>query len=295
MHLPLLAIDVGGTKTLIAVATGDKISHIHESPTPATGNPDDILDLAYDLYQKFILPKHALKGVAMAVTGGVTTNGEWFALNKKTLNIPRNYELLKALKSRFKLPALALNDAQAAAFAEYKYGAALGQDCVFLTVSTGLGGGIIANGALLKGASGLAGHFGIMQWGGAQALELRISGRWMAHQARIAGYDVEAKQVFRAAKKNEKWAEEIVNTSAKNFAALIADIALALNPPVFVIGGSIGLAEGYLPQVKAYLSAYNWPMGRLDSAQLGKYAPAIGAAAYFEAFFSTNSINLYQK
>jgi len=82
-----------------------------------------------------------------------------------TSNLPgfKNYPLREKMEARFGIPCLADNDANAQALAEYRYGAGTGLDpMVFLTVSTGIGGGIIIGGRLYRGFAGTAGEFGHM-------------------------------------------------------------------------------------------------------------------------------------
>jgi predicted NBD/HSP70 family sugar kinase len=148
---------------------------------------------------------------------------------------------------------------------------------VFLTISTGVGGGIVLNGRPLLG---LAGHFGLL--GSASAagpLEDSISGHWIASQAKTQGHDLTAIGVFAAATAGEGWANEIVDASAQKVALLSADIQLLLDPRRIVIGGGIGLAAGFLDRVRANLKALG-PRLRpiLVAAKLGTNAGLVGVA-----------------
>src|SRR4029077_15649090 len=93
----------------------------------------------------------------------------------------------------------AANDAQAAAWGEHRFGAGRNEDMVFLTVSTGIGGGIVINGRPL---CGLPGHFGLLRTlSESQSLPFEdgVSGHWIAAQARAVGHDTDAAGVFAAA------------------------------------------------------------------------------------------------
>ena len=85
--------------------------------------------------------------VGAAVTG-IVADGRWHALNAGILPVPAGFPIVEALSTRLGCPVLAINDAQAAAWGEYRFGAGAGRDIVFLTVSTGIGGGIVLGGRL---------------------------------------------------------------------------------------------------------------------------------------------------
>jgi predicted NBD/HSP70 family sugar kinase len=177
----------------------------------------------------------------------------------------------------FGVPAFAANDAQAAAWGEYRYGAGAAEDMVFLTISTGVGGGIVLNGRPLLG---LAGHFGLLGSSSTtDPLEDTISGHWIASQAKAQGHDVTAVGVFAAATAGDAWANEIIDASAQKVALLCADIQLLFDPRRIVIGGGIGLAAGFLDRVRANLKGLS-PRLRpaLVAAKLGANAGLVGVA-----------------
>jgi predicted NBD/HSP70 family sugar kinase len=177
-------------------------------------------------------------------------------------------------------PALA-NDAQAAAWGEHVHGAGQHRDMVFLTVSTGIGGGIVTGGRPHTGRSGLAGHFG--QLSGMESpggpVEDHASGRWIAAEGEAAGIG-DAPAVFAAARHGDPTAAAILDTSAGRVARLCTNVQFALAPEVIVIGGGIGLAPGYLARVTAALGSLAPPV-RPDivPAALGADAGAVGVAA----------------
>jgi N-acetylmannosamine-6-phosphate 2-epimerase/N-acetylmannosamine kinase len=277
-----LAIDIGGTKTAAALVTGAAVSEVITFPTDQAAGPDAWLAAVADRFSPTI---GRFTRVAAAVSG-LIDEGRWSALNPATLNLPAGYPLTTTLASLFKMPAFAANDAQAAAWGEYRYGAGEGEDMVFLTISTGVGGGIVVNGRPLLG---LAGHFGLLRsWSADGPLENTTSGRWIAAEAKALGHDLTALGVFAAAAGGEAWAERTVGAAAKKVALLCADVQLLLNPPRIVIGGGIGLAAGFLERVRA-------GVGHLDSAlrpelvaaRLGADAGLVGAANLSVSSFSS--------
>ncbi|MFV0334604.1 MAG: ROK family protein [Tropicimonas sp.] len=276
-HNVVLSLDIGGTKTMVASVSGDTVLEARTVETDPQQGPGHWIAQARELAQD--LPGTPTR-VAAAVTGRVR-DGRWSALNPATLDIPAEYPLGQRLAEAFGLPAFAVNDAQAAAWAEFRYGAGQGKDMVFLTVSTGIGGGIIADGRLLSGAHGLAGHFGITGNETAERFEDRVSGRWMAAQAAVhVGPGADARLVFAEAAAGRDWAEAIIERSAERMARMLANIQLILDPDLQIIGGGIGLAPGYLERIAARL-AHLPPHLRptLAAARIGPQAGILGAAA----------------
>ncbi len=288
-HPTVLALDIGGTKTLAALVQNGQVLSESIAPTdsagPALGWIDSAVVLASAWKGKYSL-------VSAAVTG-LVDKGLWSPLNPKTLNVPEDFPIVQALEERFSCPATAMNDAQAAAWGEYRYGAGQRSNMVFLTVSTGLGGGIVINGHLLQGRHGVAGHFGVSTYGSsldqtstAVRLEDTLSGRWMAAQAAEVGHDsMSAKDIFKQSQEGVEWAQALVRTSAQRFAALCAHIQLVFAPDCIVVGGGIGVAPGYVQQVQEHLELTTTTLRpRLISATLGVHAGVIGASDFAAHF-----------
>ncbi|QFY63313.1 ROK family protein (plasmid) [Rhizobium grahamii] len=271
---PVLAIDIGGTKTMVALVQGDKVIDERIVRTQREEGPDAWLDAIAAEISGW---SGGFARAGIAVTGFVE-NGCWSALNPATLGIPDSYPLIERATARLGAPAFAVNDAQAAAWGEHRFGAGRREDIVFLTISTGIGGGIVINGKL---ASGLAGHFGLTRSAshGAAPLEDLTSGLWIAQQARDAGHAVDAVTVFAEAAAGSAWAKTIVEQSAAQVALLCRDIKLMLDPQRIVIGGGIGLAPGYLDLVRGKIGGLNARITpHLVAAELGSRAGIIGAA-----------------
>ena len=271
---PVLGIDIGGTKILAALVEAGKVTQQLRLPTSREAGPDAWIA---EVVAAIAGWQGAYRRVAVAVTGLIDA-GRWSALNPATLGIPPDYPLVETLTRRFGLPVLAANDAQAAAWGEYRFGAGAQQDLVFLTISTGIGGGVVIDGRPLLG---LGGHFGLLRSpsGGPSPLEDQTSGRWMAAEAARAGHAAEAPEIFAAARDGAAWAETILDASARRVALLCADIQLMFDPKRIVIGGGIGLAEGYLDRVRRQLPHVSPRLQpELVAASLGAHAGVIGVA-----------------
>ncbi len=150
-----LAIDIGGTKLAAALIGADgQIRDRRELPTPASQTPQALRDALSALVSP--LQAHAQR-VAIASTG-IIRDGSLLALNPHNLGGLLHFPLVKTLEQLTNLPTIAINDAQAAAWAEYQALDGDITDMVFITVSTGVGGGVVSGGKLRTGPGGLAGH-----------------------------------------------------------------------------------------------------------------------------------------
>lgn len=273
-----VCVDLGGTKILTALIGDGTILDRSETPTRPDATPDEwIADLASVAKQW----SGRYCDAGMAVTGQVS-DGRWTAVNKATLDLSGTYPLEAKLGEAMGCPAFAINDAQAAAWGEYQNGTSARADMVFLTISTGLGGGIVINGELARGRNGLAGHFGQLASDDKQRpgpLENHISGRWIAAEATRQGHSGDAAAIFAAATGQVGWAETIVTESARRAALLCQNIQMTLDPEFIVIGGGVGLAAGYLDRITRYCATMSvCQRPNLMPAALGRDAGIIGVA-----------------
>ncbi len=255
-----LAIDMGGTKLAAALVDNDLlIRDRRELPTPASQTPDALRAALHALVEP--LSPYATH-VAIASTG-IIRDGVLLAINPHNLGGLLHFPLTETLEAITGLPARAVNDAQAAAWAEYHALRGDYRDMVFLTVSTGVGGGVVTDGKLLTGAGGLAGHLGhtladpngpMCGCGRRGCVEAIASGRGIAAaaQGELAGCD--AKTIFIRAGQGNTQAADLISRSAQALARLIADIKATTDCQCVVVGGSVGLADGYLTQVRRCLA-----------------------------------------
>lgn len=282
-----LALDIGGTK--LAAARVDerlRITDRRELPTPASRTAEALTAAL----QALIAPlARGATGVAIASTG-IIRDGILTAINPDNLGGLAHFTLLETVSGICGLPGIAMNDAQAAAWAEYCALDKPVDDMVFLTVSTGVGGGIISGGKLLTGDGGLAGHLGHTLadpngprcgCGRTGCVEAIASGRAIAAAAQDGLAGLDARAIFSLAQQGHQQAALLVQRSARALARLIADVKAVTDCQRVVLGGSIGLAPGYRQQVEAYLSqqpaAYYVP---LSTAQYRHDAGLVGAALF---------------
>lgn len=286
-----LAIDVGGTKIAAALITlNGKEAHIEQRMqihTPQNPSAEALASALAEIVQKF---DGQFEKVSVASTG-IIQNGILTALNPKNLGNLAFFPLEESIKKHTDKPVILLNDAQAAGCAEF-----LRQDDVenfaFITVSTGVGGGIILNRKLFTGTNGVAGHIGhsladpngeVCGCGRVGCVEAVAAGRAIARDAAKWDNPCEPPEVFERFRAGDKQASELVDKSAKAIANLIADLAINLDIQRIALGGSVGLAEGYLARVQHFLAQMpEIYRPEIVSAYYAQDAGLIGAAWWAE-------------
>ena len=286
-----LAIDVGGTKIAAALITlNGKESHIEQRMqihTPQNPSAEALASALAEIVQKF---DGQFEKVSVASTG-IIQNGILTALNPKNLGNLAFFPLEESIKKHTDKPVILLNDAQAAGCAEF-----LRQDDVenfaFITVSTGVGGGIILNRKLFTGTNGVAGHIGhsladpngeVCGCGRVGCVESVAAGRAIARDAAKWDNPCEPPEVFERFRAGDKQAGELVDKSAKAIANLIADLAINLDIQRIALGGSVGLAGGYLARVQYFLAQMpEIYRPEIVSAYYAQDAGLIGAAWWAE-------------
>ena len=308
----VLAADVGGTTTRTALVdrTG-QLTHRRAVPTRANEGRDAATE-------RLIADVEQLRGVALPleVVGiGVSVAGPTdpeTGIMYEPPNLPDwdGYSLKPVLESRLSIRTSVANDASLAALAEHRYGAGRGhRHVIYMTVSTGIGGGLILDGKLYGGAHGMAGELGhividrngaLCNCGNSGCLEALCSGTAVARIARerlaagegstvldMANGDtakVDAPLVAAAARAGDRLAADIMDGVATNLGIGLVSIINAFDPDIIAIGG--GMSENLemmMPRIAEQVD--NRPLGRgrgrvpVVRSELGDDAGILGAAA----------------
>lgn len=163
--MELIGVDVGGTK--VSLCIGDSEGNIHVSKrvvtsslgTPETGLPK-IAELICALVREENIELEDVKGIGLALPGPVSTKKEMI-LNPPNMPTWVNVPIVQFLREKLGRPVFMDNDANAGALGEWMFGGAKHvKNLIYLTMSTGMGGGIITQGKLLQGATDTAGEVG---------------------------------------------------------------------------------------------------------------------------------------
>jgi glucokinase len=313
-----IGVDIGGTK--ISAGVVDEDGSVLDRELRATpgieGVPADAARTEQLIGEvvAVLAARHDVAAVGIGAAG-------WIAADRATVLFAqhlawRNEPLRDALAARLTaqgldLPVLVENDANAAAWAEYRFGAAQGESVlVCVTLGTGIGGGLVIDGEVYRGAYGIApeyGHMTIVQDGRLCACgnrgcwEMYASGRALARDARelvadspaaAAGLMARAGSVegltgsvvTAAAKDGDPAAGAICTSMGRWLGRGLANLAAVLDPSVFVIGGGVSAAGELLigPAREEFALSLTGrgfrPVAGVVAAALGSDAGLIGAA-----------------
>jgi len=161
----LCGVDIGGTKLSVGLVTDegavvDQLTvhdHVKKAPDRIVA---EIAQLVRQLLEKNALQESQLRGIGVATAGHLRFR-DGTLITMSNLEGFRNYPIRDKIQAHFTVPVVVDNDANAQAFAEYRFGAGRGfPDMIFLTISTQIGAGIVLGGKLFRGMTGTAGEIG---------------------------------------------------------------------------------------------------------------------------------------
>jgi predicted NBD/HSP70 family sugar kinase len=277
---PRLAVDLGGTTIRAARVRGGDVIERRAAATPAAEGPDAVVATCARLVEPWT---GSGLDLCVAATGRVH-DGRVSAVNQATMPGWDDVPLAERLSERLGVRVRVMNDAHAAAWGEARYGAGRGcRDFLFVTVSTGIGAGLVVAGSLATGARGLAGHLGFWPNEGPDAgvLEHVASGTGIARSgSRALGRPCSTRDVFAAADAGDAAAAAVVDEAVEALARALVQVRWLVDPERVALGGSVGLAPGYLERLRVAVAAHGFvaPL-EIVPAALGGDAGLVGAAA----------------
>lgn len=257
--LPVLALDLGGTqlRTALVMPNGRLVARRAER-TPTDG-PAMIEAAGRALSVAIAEAEAAHVGAPRAL--GISAPGPLDPRNGNLIDPPNldrrlwNFPLAPTLGRELGVEAYLERDTQVAALAEGQFGAARGiPDFVYLTVSTGIGGGVVIGGRLMRGPDLLAGELGhltidldgpVCGCGARGHLEAISSGTGIARAARERGLgEISAAHVAALEDAGDATAHQIMDYARRAFAAALVTIVDLFNPTRIVVGGGIAIGQG---------------------------------------------------
>jgi glucokinase len=267
----VLAIDIGGTKLAAGIVdAGGTVLARGEAPTQAAQGPAGVLErvirLAREVLGKPGVRADAIRRIGIGCAGPVDRRAG-LILNPPNLPGWTRVPLVEHIQKALGLPAVLENDANAGALGEFRYGAGKGaSSLVYLTVSTGIGGGIILDGKLwhgLKDGAGEVGHMTIVPdgplcgCGNRGCLEALASGPSIARRAREAlgagrasrlsqAGEFTAADVVRLAQEGDAVAAEVWRDTVQYLALGVGAVVTIVAPERVVIGGGVTQAGDFL-------------------------------------------------
>lgn len=279
-----IGIDIGGTNTKYGIV--DAVGNVLYSEETTTRGYEDINDYIQVIYEKLSKIIENFGGIGRFRGIGIgVPNGNYY---KGTIEYAPNLQwkgiipLAKLFEGKFKLPVALTNDANAAAIGEMKYGAAQNmKDFIMITLGTGVGSGIVANGKLIYGHDGFAGELGhtiiipdgrMHQGTGVKgSLESYASATGVALSAKefleksnkpsllrsISIDKITSHDVYLAAIKNDEIALEIFEFTGKILGIALANAVMTTSPEAFILFGGLTKAGNLiLEPTKRYMESF---------------------------------------
>ena len=312
MHTQYIAVDLGGTNMRVARFDREEAvpTELTKVPTLADEGPDAVIHRMVETIKSIQDPENSDIRIGVGAPGPIDPRQ---GLIYEAPNLPgwHNIRLQERLQDDFDCPIAIGNDANVAALGEWRHGAGRGSDnIIYLTISTGIGGGVITDGQLLIGAKGVGAELGhlLVEPDGPRCgcgqdghLEAVASGTAIARSARqrlAAGAssslnDVEgelsATEVGNAAISGDDLATEIIQKAAEYIGRAMADYCHIFNPEIYGLGGGVSeLGDFLFDPIRESLEHHVMhPIYVKDlkivPAELGDDAGLVGAKALAEA------------
>jgi len=297
----LLGVDIGGTNLRVALANANgeiagRVSATTTNVRDAESVVRKIGECAHQLLRETNLPLNRIAAIGAGAPG--LTNAETgVVIATSYLMGWRDVPLKAMLEHELGIPAYVENDVNLAALGESCFG--VGRDCqelVFLAIGTGVGAGIILKNELFQGTAWAAGEIGDMLVPGVSEepaalgtpgpLEGVVGGEGLRAQWRLhwsmektpLSRELAATQIFDAATDGDALANVLLDRAARALAYAISDIALILNTPLFVLGGSVGLHAALRERTQSVVDMYaRRQRPKLVLSALGGDAQLMGA------------------
>jgi glucokinase len=318
----IIGVDLGGTNIVSAAMTedGSEIHAVRSIPTKSEAGDEGVAGRMVALVEEVMAETQRETGAARGdfIGVGVGAPGPLDREHGIVLIAPNlgwnNFPLRQRMQDRLSLPTSLDNDANCATFGEWWQGAARGaRNVVGLTIGTGIGGGLILNGALYHGTSDMAGEVGhttidmngrYCKCGNYGCLEAYASGPAIATRARevlvregmksairdmVEGRlaEITAQTVYEAAKGGDQLASEIVRDTGRYLGAGVANLLNIFNPDRVVIAGGVTAAGDalFVPlkaevRRRAFTPAVN--AAEIVAGELPGTAGVVGAVASFK-------------
>lgn len=305
---PVLALDVGGTKLAAGVVARDgTVRSFCRIETAVGEGPTAVVKRLLDLGEQALaeaeppLSEAGPGGAVPVAAVGVGCGGPLDPATGVILGPPGlpgwdAVPLGQLVSERFGLPAYVDNDATAAALGEYRWGGWGVESLVYLTVSTGFGGGIVSSGMLFHGAARQGGELGhiVVDWQGRQCgcgargcAEAYVSGTSIALRATeaaagtdssLAGLSVTAKDVAEHARAGDPIARAVWDETTAMLGRMVAVVVNVCEPELVVLGGGVTRAGAQLidPVREAALRQAMPPAARACDVVLSRHGDAVG-------------------
>jgi len=286
-----IVFDIGGTNSRIALFKAGKIVWRDQVKTSGQMGPEAMLNSMLNMLGslELCLPQTSALGSTLSsikigvAIAGLVKQGEVYASNAEILKGWDYFPLEAMLTEKLQHQVMVRNDARAAAWGEYLYGSGKCIDnFLFITVSTGVGAGLVLQRQLHLARNGFDAELGETLTNDHRNLEFHASGSGLERLAIAHGFG-NAKTLCDAADRGDIEAENLYRHGIHELAKKIADLVVMLGIEKVALGGGLGLRAGYLERLQTELASLSaiCPMYQVPivSAELGHDAGLIGMAA----------------
>ena len=264
-------IDIGGTEIKFGLFDDlQRLIDTYKTKTPKTNVREEIVEIIFNVVMEKLDEQeaslNALLGIGIAIPGPVINGIIPFCAN---LDIGKDFDICKAIKNKFQKSQLKVavgNDADLAAFGEYNYlNDKSVKDVLFVTLGTGIGGGVIINGKIVTGYSGSAGEIGHIPYdrnnkrlcgcgkfgcvetvAGTKGMIQTANELMKKEKSSMNGLTITPKVIFDHAKEGDFVAIKVVDDVAKAVGEMVVSVSLVVDPQVVIIGGGVSNAGQFL-------------------------------------------------
>lgn len=308
----ILGVDVGAAHVSVALTDlRGRILDWRQRDHPVQSDPEGTAELALELCEACVAARRGagstedpLLGIGVAVPSPVDPDSPHRILDR-ILPAWRGFDLLDRLRSHFWVPVFVDNDANLGAIAEHRWGKAVGvDDFVYLKVATGIGAGLMIDGEIYRGATGVAGEIGhiaidpngpacvcgnrgcLATFVGSEALMERTAELLPQFPgSTLAGASLDTMTIENAALAGDPLALKVVHEAARNLGIVVAGVLNLMNPGSVILGGSLArlgdlLLDPLTEAVGSRTLVSSAAATEIRTSELGPRATALGAATH---------------
>ncbi len=305
----ILGMDIGAAHVSVALTDlRGRILEWRRRDHPVQSDPKGTAVLAMELGEDCLAARKAdapqPMGIGVAVPSPVDP-GSPYRILERILPAWHDFDLLGALRSRFEVPVFVDNDANLGALAEHHWGKAVGiDDFAYLKVATGIGAGLMIDGEIYRGATGVAGEIGHVAidprgprcvCGNRGCLATFVGTRALVDRTRsllpdfpdsvLAGTGPDIRALEDAALADDPLALKVVGEAARNLGIVIAGVLNLMNPGSVILGGSLARLGDRLiaplgEAVAGRTLVASAAASEIRTSELGPRATALGAATH---------------
>lgn len=241
----VLCFDIGGTQIKSMIKSENEEISLPNIKSRAKDGAEFIKE---DLFERIheLRDKYQIYGTGISTAGMVDPNTGKIAYANDNFKNYIGFDWKKLIKEEFGLPATVENDVKSAALGEYYYGAGKGAASMFaLTVGTGIGGALIIDGEIYRGASGQAGEIGYLPMDGQEFEKIASTTALINRAGELypSKSYTNGVEIFDGIDKAEPEAIKLIDEMTENLAKGIGSIMLIVSPEVILIGGGISEQE----------------------------------------------------